>query len=626
MTAARVAGTGAALCGLALTLGASRPPSPNVLLVTVDTLRPDALGWVAGRNETPHIDALARDSFRFKAARSPVPLTLPAHTSLLTGLDPPRHGVHDNGQVLGPGPRTLGEALRARGYATAAVVSGFPLRALFGLDRGFDHYDDRLPVEGDEWRERPALETTKAALAWVASPTRSRPWFLWVHYYDPHDPYTPPERFRRPGPRGAYDGEVAAVDEAIGRLREGLARSHPPNGLLTVLTADHGESLGEHGEQTHGFFVYESTLQVPLLVHFPGRVRPGESALPARLVDLAPTILELSAQPALTRIDGVSLAPLLAGKTLALPPAYAETYQPWLGYGWAPLFSLRSGEWKLIDAPRRELYALDQDPGERDNRLPANPDEARRLLGLLHARREPSGLEARPAPAPEVAESLRALGYVGGASSSGPIPSGLADPKDRLGIKSRLSEADAALARRQYKAALAGFDQVLAEEPKSRLALLRSASALLALGRPRDAVPRLEQLVLLDPLQPEARFLLADALTRSGQTARAIQEWRDVTRLQPRRAVAWANLGAVLLMSRRTDEAAAALAEAVRLGPKDPVVVENLAEARFRRAAEELAAGRTGSARKSLAEALAGDPKLVARARADPGLRTLLEN
>jgi arylsulfatase A-like enzyme/Flp pilus assembly protein TadD len=620
-----ILGSAGAFAGLAS--AASAPGgAPNVLLVTVDTLRPDALGWVAGRNETPEIDALARESFRFPGAVSPVPLTLPAHASLLTGLDPPRHGVHDNGQVLGPGPRTLGGALSARGYATGAVVSGYPLRALFGLDRGFDHYDDRLPVAGEEWRERPAPATTEAALSWARSAPRSRPWFLWVHYYDPHDPYTPPERLRRPGPRGAYDGEVALVDEAFGRLRAGIAGLPAPGGLLTVVTADHGESLGEHGEDTHGFFVYDSTLLVPLLVHFPGRVRPGESSAAVRLVDVVPTILELAAQPALPSLDGGSILPAIAGKARAHPPAYSESYQPWLSYGWAPLLAMRSAGWKLIDAPRRELYDLARDPGERDNRIAAAPGESKRLLDLLGKRRAPSIADSGAPPDPEVLEKLRSLGYVGGGGSpAAAIPAGLPDPKDRLRLKTRLAEAETALGQRSYRAALQAFDAVLAEEAGNRFALLRSAAALVALGRARDAVPRLERLLLQDPRHAEGRYALADALTRSGRTARAIQEWRDVTRLQPRRAAAWSNLGTVLLLSGRTAEAAEALGQASRLDPGDPAISENLAEARYRRAAEELAAGRTDAARKSLGEALAGDPRLAARARADPRLRVLLE-
>ena len=258
------------------------PARPDVLLISVDTLRPDALGWVAGRNPTPALDALAREGFRFPAAVSPVPLTLPSHVSIMTGLVPRRHGVRDNGQVLGAGPPTLAEALRANGYATAAFVGGFPLRAPFGLDRGFDHYDDALPPGEDAWRERPAPETTAAALSWLRSRTTSAgparaPFFLFVHYYDAHDPYTPPARLLGAGPRGAYDGEVRFVDESVGELRRGLHDLRLDRNLLTIFLGDHGEALGQHGEETHGFFVYDATVVVPLLFQFPGRLVPGAS-------------------------------------------------------------------------------------------------------------------------------------------------------------------------------------------------------------------------------------------------------------------------------------------------------------------------------------------------------------
>jgi len=336
------------------------PLAPNVLLITLDTLRPDALGWVAGRNQTPALDALAREGFRFPGAVAPVPLTLPSHSSLLTGLLPRHHGVRDNGQVLPAAVPTLAERLRQRGYATAGFVSGYPLRSLFGLDRGFDRYEDSLPLGAEGWRERPAPETTALALEWLR--TAREPWFLWVHYYDPHDPYTPPRAFWKPGRRGTYDGEVAAVDHAIGSLRAGLG---PAKGsLLTVMTADHGEALGEHGEATHGFFVYDSTLLVPLVFSFPGRVRPGESRSAARLVDVAPTILDLLGLPPLLDTDGVSLAPTLAGRSQDLPAAYLETRQPWIAYGWAPLKAIRFRNFKLIEAPRRDALR----PGGRRRR------------------------------------------------------------------------------------------------------------------------------------------------------------------------------------------------------------------------------------------------------------------
>ena len=218
--------------------GAATRPTPSILLITIDTLRPDALGWVAGRNTTPAIDRLAREGVRFRAAVSPVPLTGPAHASLLTGLLPRRHGVRDHGQVLGPAIPTLAERLRVRGYSTAAFVSGYPLQRFLGLDRGFDVYDDTLPHGSEGWLERKATETTAAAAAWLR--TARRPFFAWVHYYDAHDPYEPPRPFWKPGPRGAYDGEVAYVDDAIGRLREGLGPLAEGGDLLVVLAADHG--------------------------------------------------------------------------------------------------------------------------------------------------------------------------------------------------------------------------------------------------------------------------------------------------------------------------------------------------------------------------------------------------
>jgi arylsulfatase A-like enzyme/Tfp pilus assembly protein PilF len=551
-------------------------------------------------------------------------LTLPAHVSLMTGLDPPQHGVRDNGQVLRAGPTTLATVLRERGYATGAFVSAFPLLSMFGLDRGFDRYDDRLPAHGSDWRERPASATTTAALAWIETLPPGRPWLLWVHFYEPHDPYTPPTRFLRPGPRGAYDGEVAVVDEAVGELRRGVASR--ADRLLTVLTADHGESLGEHHEATHGFFAYDSTLQVPLLVHFPGRVAPGQSQASARLVDVAPTILDLVGAPPIPGLRGVSLVPTLLGRTAGLPPAYAESYGPWLGYGWAPLSSVRSDGWKLIAAPRAELYDLTRDPGETDNVFARRSDQVKRLQGLLRELQLSGATAAteRGAEA-EVQERLRALGYVGGSGTvEPPRRDGLADPKDKLATKERLTRAEAALARGAFARALRGFDGVLSEEPRSPFALLRSSRALLGLGRAPEAARRLERLLEGDPDHAEARYALADALTRSGDHQRAIDQWSVVTRLQPRRAAAWSNLGASQLLAGRAAEAVEALDEAAKLKPDDTLLGDNLAEACLRLAREELRAGRIARARGALDRAVRLRPQIEPRIRADPRLATLL--
>ena len=610
--------------GAALLLAAPpapSPPRPSILLITVDTLRPDALGWVAGRNETPALDALAREGFALPAVVSPVPLTLPAHTSLLTGLIPRRHGVRDNGQVLGPSPPTLAEHLRRQGYATAAFVSGYPLRALFGLDRGFDRYDDTLPVGAEGWLERPAPDTTAAALAWLRG--APRPFFLWVHYYDPHDPYTPPRAFWRPGPRGAYDGEVGYVDHAIGLLRAGLPQADRDR-LLTVFTADHGEGLGEHAEQGHGFFVYDTTVVVPAVFHFPGRVAPSRSAFPARLLDLMPTLLDLAGLPPLAGTDGVSLLPLLSGRRMPAEPAYVETRQPWFTYGWSPLAAVRYGGWKYVAAPRPELFDLEQDPGETRNRAAETPTRAAEMAALLARFEQRPGAAAERSGDPQVLESLRALGYVGGAPPPEDPPPGLPDPKDRITERDALLRGEGLLRRGDFEGALRQFEGVLATDPKNRFATLRSGIALLKKGDARAAADRLRAAVELDPGQAETRYALADALMRTGDNAAAVPQWMETVRLQPRRTAAWSNLGTALGRTGRLDDAARAFAEAVRLEPANPQLLANLGAARYERARQAVAAGDREAARKALAEALAAEPRLRRQAAADPDLAGLL--
>ena len=610
--------------GAAFFLAAPPPqaaPHPSILLITVDTLRPDSLGWVAGRNETPHIDALAREGFRLPAVVSPVPLTLPAHTSLMSGLVPRRHGVRDNGQVLGPSPTTLAEHLRRQGYSTAAFVSGYPLRALFGLDRGFDRYDDALPVGAEGWIERPAPDTTAAAVAWLRG--ARRPFFLWVHYYDPHDPYTPPRAFWRPGPRGAYDGEVTYVDHAIGALRAGIPEADR-RGLLTVFTADHAESLGEHGEQAHGFFLYDTTVVVPAIFHFPGRVSPARSESPARLVDVMPTLLDLAGLPAVAGTDGVSLARLLSGGRLPMEPAYVETRQPWITYGWSPLAAVRHGGFKYVAAPRPELYDLARDPGETRNLAEEMRTRAADLAALLaRFERAPAAGAARSAD-PQVLESLRALGYVGGAPSAGEPRPGLPDPKDRVALRDALMQGEGLLRRGDFAGALRQFEGVLAKDPANRFATLRSGIALLKKGDARAAAVRLRAAVELDPEQAETHYALADALTRAGDDAAAVPHWMETVRLQPRRTAAWSNLGTALGRAGRLDAAARAFGEAVRLEPGNPQLLSNLGAARYAMALVELAAGNREAARKALADAITADPSLRQRAASHPDLSRLL--
>lgn len=573
---------------------------PSVLLITVDTLRPDALGWIGATNTTPAIDRLAADAFRFPAAVAPVPLTFPSHAAMMTGVLPRRLGLRDNGQTLGSEPRTLAEALRGRGLVTAAFVSGFPLARAFGLDRGFEIYDDRFSAGEGASLERPASETTDAALEWLSS--APAPWFLWVHYYDPHYPYEPPPDLVRRGARGAYEGEVAFVDRAIGELLAG-AESVAGGALLTVFAADHGESLGEHGEGTHGFFIYDSTMLVPLLFRFPGAVRPGESGAPARLVDLTPTVLELVGAPALPDADGISLASTIGGGAQEIPPAYLETYQPWLSYGWAPLAAVRDERWKFISAPRSELYDLAADPDETTNVLDENRRLARILQGVQRAvvQRPPVGTAGQTIDA-EAAAKLRALGYVGGTSAGEPPASGLRDPKDAAELRELLTEADVLMRAGDAEGAVPKFEAVLARDPGNRFALVRSGVALLALNDLDRAVPRLVEAVRASPEQPEVRTALAQALMRAGRAEEAVPHSMEAARLQPRRAIAWAELGTALGLAGRTGEAVKALQRAVAIEPRNPKLVARLAFA-------EHAAGRIAEAASHLERtaALEGD-------------------
>jgi arylsulfatase A-like enzyme/Flp pilus assembly protein TadD len=655
---------------------------PNVLLITVDTLRPDALGWAGGKNATPNIDALARESFRFPGAVAEVPLTLPSHSALMTGWWPRRLGLRDNGQLVPPSVPTLAEAFKRAGYQTAAFVSGYPLDSAFGLDRGFDVYDDHFVrgAEGD--LERPADATAAAFLAWLK--TARAPWFAWVHFYDAHYPYEPPASYRRPGRRGAYDGEVAFVDAAIGTVRAALPAS--PGPLLTVFAADHGESLGEHAEGTHGFFIYDSTVLVPLLFHFPGRIAPASSTMPARLIDVAPTVLRLVGVAAPGATDGVSIDAHLLGGRARPEPSYIETQQPWVSYGWAPLRALRHDGWKLVEAPRPELYDLTADPGETRNVIQQNGARAEPLRRLLERAESLPAVDARTLDDPAAMERLRALGYVGGAPPAAVPRAGLRDPKDGAALRELLTRGDELFRRREYAAALAPLEQALAEEKDNRFALHRAGVALTELGRLPRALPLLERLVALDPRNPDAQVALADALVRARRPGDAVPHWLEATRLQPRRADLWANLGSAMGMAGREREAAGALAEAVRLSPRDPRLLIRLgfaehgagrpadavkhllaaadltgaaafpqpaalgillaqlgrgdearawlgratpqegdfAEARFQLAVVEAAKGRAEAARSALSDALRAAPALRARAQADPRLAALL--
>ena len=511
----------------------------NLLFVSLDTVRADHLGaYGAGAAETPALDALARAGVLFEHAQSAVPLTLPAHATMMSGLLPPLHGVHNNGAEQFPASLdTLATVLQAAGYRTGAFIGGFVLDHRFGLARGFDTYDDEIPraaAGADIEAERSGAEVTDRALRWLQR-ADSRPFFLWVHLYDAHAPYNPPEPWRGRHASSLYDGEIAFVDSQVGRLLEALDRSGARAQTVVAVAGDHGEALGEHGERTHGLLLYEPTLRVPLIVRS-ARLPAGRKVRePVGLVDVAPTLAGLLGRRFAGPTDGRDLsAALLAGREPPPYDLYAETEYPRY-FGWSPLFALRRAERKYIAAPRAELYDLGADPGEATNLVAGGGAPTEELAGRLTELRSAKALA--PTLAADDAESrarLASLGYVGGAGQGATESDGLPDPKEQIGLFRDLEDARDLIAR----------------------------------GAPRRARAILERLAAADPRNPIFRGTLAKALRDLGDGEAAIRHYRAAAESGGGDPEAWYNLGVALQEAGRRDEARQALRTAVTLRPQ----------------------------------------------------------
>jgi len=594
----------AGLAALALAVagcsGSGREPatqagSPSVLLVTLDTTRADHLGaYGAGNAATPHLDALATRAVLFERAFAVAPMTLPAHTSMFTGLLPTRTGVRWNGaQRLAPppaGPPTLAERFRAGGYATAAFVSAAVLHRAFGLDRGFELYDDAIAggaaAPANRWKaERPGRETVDRALSWLAKQPVDRPVFLWVHLFEPHDPYEPPEPFATRFVTDPYSGEIAAADEALGALLSS-PRFGPETRAIVSVVGDHGEALGEHGEATHGILLQEAALRVPWLVAAPGLAARRVAAAVGQ-VDLAPTLLALAGQRPLagaTELDGVDLSPEL--DTAGAPRSrtlYAESLYANALYGWAPLFSTRRGDFKWIAGARSELYDFVADPGEtRDLRAaqPAAAGALERALAEFRAREATSGASAAAVDG-ALAAQLRSLGYLSG-GPAGISTAAAADPRDRIAIHERLRSVEVQWRSGDFRGAEQAVAQLFAEEPQNRLlrevverqlqglasdptastatrALAHTSLATLALGGRRfdEAEKRARAAVELEPRGARAQSLLAVALDDLGRLEEAEAAYRAALDLDPTLYASEWNLALLLasLPARRAEAA-----------------------------------------------------------------------
>jgi arylsulfatase A-like enzyme/Tfp pilus assembly protein PilF len=520
--------------GFAIAANADR----NVLLITIDTLRTDVISAYGGRASTPRLDALAARGARFTFAHAHAVVTLPSHTSLLTGTYPYEHGVRDNnGYRVRPGTATLATRLKALGFATGAFVGGFPLDQRFGLNAGFDAYDDRIGETGSTvdfaLPERRADAVVSSALAWTAA--QPNKWFAWVHVFDPHAPYKPPDEFARRYPADPYAGEVAWTDYALGPLFDRL--SALPRTTLVIVTADHGESLGDHGELTHGIFAYEPTLRVPLIIAELGAELGAEQGAglgasakadkgatidtAVRHIDVVPTILEAVGAPPVPALPGASLVDLMRRGRGDDRPSYFEAMTANLSRGWAPLRGVIVGRDKYIDLPMQELYGLDTDAREERNRATADARTEILLNALRGYNVAPPSLPGEETSA--VRDRLRALGYVGGSPATPRAQYGDADdPKRLIELDALLHRAGDLYQQGKFEDAAQAFQQVIARRPDTADAYRYLAFVYWQGGRPADAIRTLESALKNGITHRDVRVKLGVYLSETGNAERAI--------------------------------------------------------------------------------------------------------
>lgn len=562
--------------------GAAEARRPNLLVVTVDTLRADYLScYDASHVATPAIDRLAASSRLFLKAFAHTPNTLPSHANIFLGTTPPRHGVHDNlNFFVRDGLLTLAELLRGAGWATAAVVAGYPLDSRFGLAQGFDVYDDRFetsekPKEG--FRERRA--EAAVAAAGDALSKLAEPWFLWLHVFDPHNPYEPPEPFLTKYAGRPYAGEVAYVDGALAPFFQRLEAGEAWSRTVVILTGDHGESLGEHGEETHGYLAYNAALRVPLLIRVPG-LEPGRAVERVGHIDLFPTVCDLLGLEAPGGLQGRSLLPLLRGKKLAERDLYFESLYPYYSRGWAPLRGLIRGGKKFIDSPIPELYDLEKDPGETANLIRAGdlPGWRKTLARLLEdLGGEGAGESARLRAGRDALEKLRSLGYTGSSPAGRKKEFGPGDDvKTLLPYHNRSIEAARLYARGRKEAGLAALSAILAERPDIDIAYTTQAALLKDQGRLEEALAVLGRGRAALPDQYEIFSALIKVLMEAGKFPEVLERFADHPPADAEKDPdLWNDVGVAALRTGEMDRAKSAFDHALALDDGYAIVHHN---------------------------------------------------
>jgi choline-sulfatase len=605
----------------------NKPSPPNVFLITIDTLRADHVHCYGyERIQTPALDLIAKDGIRFTQAFTPSPITNSSHTSILTGLLPSSHGVSDFGVPLAAAHRTLAEFLAPRGYHTAAFIGAVILDSKSlapGLDRGFEFYDNfpEHATSKSRWGrlERRGMEVEQHAESWLNAHGGGAH-FVWTHFYDPHDPYEPPAPYSNIYKDRPYDGEIAYADSALGHFLAYLKKQGWYEGALIVVVGDHGEGLGEHHEDTHGIFLYDSTTHVPLLLKLPSNREAGNVVeAQVRTTDILPTILELVGLPMPEKVDGASLSPLFASSEATPRTVFGQTDYP-LRFGWAPLRSVREEGFKFIEAPKPELYDLRSDSGELQNRYePWNVDvqKLRKKLAEVNARSPASGSISPASVSASTIDELHALGYLGqfdvGSSTNVPEPSLLPDPKDKIQEQNLLHAAMMAAENEEPAKARAALEKLLLLDEKSFMALAHLGHLELTGGnykkaveylgrarelRPDDAATTLDYARALElnhdsdgardvlqaslkrnPHQFAARLLLGQIYFRAGDADRAADQLEDAALLQPENAEAKISLAKVLISQRKFSDAVELLEPLAKLSSDDAAVFALLAQA-----------------------------------------------
>jgi arylsulfatase A-like enzyme/Tfp pilus assembly protein PilF len=589
----------------------ARSEHPSIVLITLDTTRADHLGaWGYASARTPQLDQLARRGIRFAACETAAPVTLPAHATLLTGLLPPRHRVRDNGIFrLADEVETLAERFRAAGYDTAAVVSAIVLHRRHGLDQGFRVYDDDLGAglaAGTEVAERTADQATAAARALLAK--LRPPFFLWVHYYDPHEEYRPPSRLAHlnDSPSRLYDGEIAFMDEQVGELLSAL----PPSAIVAV-AGDHGEMLGEHGENAHGILPMLAARRVPCLLAGPGIPAGRVVEALVRTADIAPTLAQVAGLPARGEPDGRSLLPLPQASG---PLAYCESFLPFYAYKWYPLRTVSDGRWVFLQAPTPALFDLQAEAGELADvarRWPEKTEFFRReLAALLRRAGEELAIAAAPDSAltAEQAAQLASLGYLGSASGWGKTL-GLPDPRQRMEIARRLDGAAEAVQQGGCPTALRELRAIVQEDPRNFPALTLAAQCLRDAGRQRDALALYERAQRENPASAVPIANLGLARFALGEKSAAEREFRRALVLDPTQGESLTHLARLLRERGRAREAIEVLDRAIAAGALAPAVFLE-----------------RGTARTEAGDLAAGIEDFREAARRDPQDSTALEN